>query len=502
MAIRTAVLRAFDTLQFLASHPHELLGKQRLMQAVWPNAIVEENNLNQQISVLRKLFGEGPGDHQFIVTVTGRGFRLVQDVTRGDVARAAVEPQSPATGPAPAPRSRWGWLLGATVVVFAVLIGGVVLAPAQPQLVPLPVAASAGGTHDPRALKAYHQARVLLRNVSSLRAIEAVNRLEQAVLLDPNYAMAWAALAEAYTQAADVPPAQALPITPVELQQRISRAALRALELAPEAPQTLQSAGMVSMQNRDWAEAGRRLNRAVELAGPGDYDANFHYAWFLANVGRVSEAIPYAERAMRAEPTLMRPVAFRAALHEMQGRFDEAKALLLSATRLQGDEAMRRQGLIMIRLGNHDACGLPRAQADDGLPCPLLKNPGSTLAQARQSYADASANGGSGQLFSLAHYTAFLGDDALTLQILALWAKQPTQNLHVIWRPSFAQARQTSAFEQLVRDVKLVDYWRSTGEWGEFCRETGTTLTCSPFARVATRSSAPLRSRSAHRDSR
>lgn len=74
--------RAFDILLFLARHPHELIDKQRLMQAVWPKAVVEENNLSQHISLIRKVLGEAPNQHRFIVTVPGRGFRFVPNVQR------------------------------------------------------------------------------------------------------------------------------------------------------------------------------------------------------------------------------------------------------------------------------------------------------------------------------------------------------------------------------------------------------------------------------------
>jgi TolB-like protein len=70
--------RAFDTLHYLVRHPHEVIDKQRLMRAVWPDHIVEENNLNQQISMLRKILGEA-GD-PFIVTDFRRGYRFVQAV--------------------------------------------------------------------------------------------------------------------------------------------------------------------------------------------------------------------------------------------------------------------------------------------------------------------------------------------------------------------------------------------------------------------------------------
>lgn len=72
--------RAFDTLVFFLEHPGELLDKSTLMAAIWPKVVVEENNLNQHISALRRVLGERPEEHRFIVTVPGRGFRFVASV--------------------------------------------------------------------------------------------------------------------------------------------------------------------------------------------------------------------------------------------------------------------------------------------------------------------------------------------------------------------------------------------------------------------------------------
>jgi TolB-like protein/DNA-binding winged helix-turn-helix (wHTH) protein len=85
--------RAFDTLLYLVEHPNQLIDKQTLMKAVWPNVIVEENNLSQNISIVRRALGETAGEHRFIVTVPGRGFRFVPPVTRGDTALAARPPE-------------------------------------------------------------------------------------------------------------------------------------------------------------------------------------------------------------------------------------------------------------------------------------------------------------------------------------------------------------------------------------------------------------------------
>jgi TolB-like protein len=72
--------KALDTLHFLVRHPGELLDKSTLMAAVWPNVVVEENNLNQVISALRRALGDGSGGQRFIVTVPGRGYQFVASV--------------------------------------------------------------------------------------------------------------------------------------------------------------------------------------------------------------------------------------------------------------------------------------------------------------------------------------------------------------------------------------------------------------------------------------
>jgi DNA-binding winged helix-turn-helix (wHTH) protein/tetratricopeptide (TPR) repeat protein len=72
--------RAFDALLYLVERPGELLSKKELMKALWPGVVVEENSLNQVISLVRKVLGEKPSEHRFIVTAPGRGYRFVAAV--------------------------------------------------------------------------------------------------------------------------------------------------------------------------------------------------------------------------------------------------------------------------------------------------------------------------------------------------------------------------------------------------------------------------------------
>ncbi|MGB7923104.1 MAG: winged helix-turn-helix domain-containing protein, partial [Pyrinomonadaceae bacterium] len=72
--------KVFETLLVLVERNGQVLEKDELMKALWPDTIVEENNLTQQISMLRKALGERAGDHRYVVTVPGRGYSFVASV--------------------------------------------------------------------------------------------------------------------------------------------------------------------------------------------------------------------------------------------------------------------------------------------------------------------------------------------------------------------------------------------------------------------------------------
>lgn len=84
--------RALDTLLVLIEERHRVVDKDELLARVWAGRVVEENNLTQAISSLRRAFGTGAGDHRYIVTVPGRGYRFVADVA--DAGDDAIAPPS------------------------------------------------------------------------------------------------------------------------------------------------------------------------------------------------------------------------------------------------------------------------------------------------------------------------------------------------------------------------------------------------------------------------
>ncbi len=72
--------KTFQILLVLIRHTEEVVTKDDLMKAVWPDTFVEEANLSRNISMLRKALGETAQDHRYIVTVPGLGYRLVENV--------------------------------------------------------------------------------------------------------------------------------------------------------------------------------------------------------------------------------------------------------------------------------------------------------------------------------------------------------------------------------------------------------------------------------------
>jgi serine/threonine-protein kinase len=73
--------KVFDLLLYLVQNCGRLLTKDELMAAVWPDTAVEESNLTQNISILRRALGDTRGDNAFIATVPGQGYKFVAGVT-------------------------------------------------------------------------------------------------------------------------------------------------------------------------------------------------------------------------------------------------------------------------------------------------------------------------------------------------------------------------------------------------------------------------------------
>src|SRR5438552_2041443 len=108
--------KVLDLLLVLVENRGQLLAKDDLMKAVWPDTFVEEGNLTSNISILRKELSAPPGGGEYIETIPKRGYRFVGVVT--EVQNGA----SSAAAPAPKPTVRSRVLLAASGTVLGSLL--------------------------------------------------------------------------------------------------------------------------------------------------------------------------------------------------------------------------------------------------------------------------------------------------------------------------------------------------------------------------------------------
>ena len=73
--------KAVETLLVLLRNRQRVVSREELMKAVWPDSAVEENNLDQQITALRRTLGQGQNSQIFIETIPRRGYRFLPEVT-------------------------------------------------------------------------------------------------------------------------------------------------------------------------------------------------------------------------------------------------------------------------------------------------------------------------------------------------------------------------------------------------------------------------------------
>ena len=172
-------------------------------------------------------------------------------------------------------------------------------------------------TIDPRAHDFYLRGLTLLaaRSVS-----EAVNAFQQAASIDPNYAQAWASLAEAQA----LLPAYGLDATQIANANSL-KSAQRALALDPNVALAYVAQGMVYSNQMRWTDADHALRHALALA-PGDAEVLNQYAQFLEGVGQLEPALVELDRALQRDPLSGTSAAIRAQLCFILHRDDAAAA--------------------------------------------------------------------------------------------------------------------------------------------------------------------------------
>ena len=307
--------KALAVLQVLVRSAGNAVSRQELFEDVWPGGVVSDEALTQRISELRKALGDSARKPRYIETIPKVGFRLVAPVGAVDPATASdALPAQPRPG---AP----GIAKPARFVLLAILLA--VLALAAWRMWPTddpPIPAAGTVTEIPAAREMYLLAQNRMARRSSDAFDKAVGYLEEAVALDPGYALAWAALAEVLLDRQKY-----FGASRTATVTKARSAVDHALEVNGELGQAYAVLGRILEQEDRFDEAEAAYQEALELAP--DY-ANL-YQWrgdLLHDRGHLAESRAAYAKALERDPLLIPARMGLARQHEIRGEFDLALA--------------------------------------------------------------------------------------------------------------------------------------------------------------------------------
>jgi serine/threonine protein kinase/tetratricopeptide (TPR) repeat protein len=148
----------------------------------------------------------------------------------------------------------------------------------------------------------------------------SIELFQQAIKLDPNFALAYVGVSESYNVMPSYPY-----MSPNEANPLAKAAVAKALEIDPDLPEAHTVAGMIAATyDWDWAKAEREFKRSLEL-DPNLAITHYRYAWvYLSPMGRHDEAIAEMKRAMELEPLSLVQGANFAAVYLYARQFDKA----------------------------------------------------------------------------------------------------------------------------------------------------------------------------------
>ncbi|MBI4420571.1 MAG: hypothetical protein HY560_07065 [Gemmatimonadetes bacterium] len=317
-----------------------------------------------------------------------------------------------------------------------------------------------GGTRNTRAYQLFLRGRHLLQKATRAAVMQSFVYLDSAVAQDPGYALAHAALAEAYALAAtrDLPRREALD-TARSLAQR-------AIRLTPRLSDAHAALGRVELERWNWSEAEREARLAIQL-DPKNSSAHATYTRVLMVQGRTDEAVREGALAVELEPLSAAAAENYAQALRAARQFPRAVEMYRKAIELEPNLGRQNLAKAYIELGHYDsALAQFRAAVTAGAPhLPMIELLWSAYTNARagqgeraravlREFEGAPLQGQSIYL-QAATYLA-LGDKEQAFQLLERGVRNRSQAAwrQLPWDPIWDPIRQEPRFHRILLQLK------------------------------------------------
>jgi len=319
-----------------------------------------------------------------------------------------------------------------------------------------------GGTDNLEAYEFYLVAKGQRHNLEFTRALESIDR---AIALDPEFALAWAEKVIVHLYLAELDAA--------------FEAALRAIELEPSLSQAYLTLGSAHLARGEFIEAGLAFRKGMELRTESTLTDDFEdnlivYYSIVGYLRKCHELVEEDRRNDPLDPTTRAIYMFNLGLlGDIQGAEKEnehGKAIF-------GDQWVLGDLIItLVRLGAKDVLSIneipeiPEFGSIWAMGREHIESPEEGLTELRRIYTD-NDNLGAREIVEISMFAAYFGDPEFALNAMermnvgGLW-------FICIWSPVFQEVRELSRFKEFVREIGLVDFWKKFG-WPDLCRPIG-----------------------------
>jgi TolB-like protein len=322
------------------------------------------------------------------------------------------------------------------------------------------------------------QAQAMYNQFTPDAVFRALHLMEQALLVDPQFGRAWLLLGSMYNESPLILSADQA----VDFPQLAVEAFRKARELTPELPELLLVDAGVERNAGRFVAAERLYLRYFEQYGYSSARAMEEYAQLLGRTGQMQAAVAMLQRAKRLEPLVPR-YSYQVAMYQM----------------IRGDaEAVQQEAAYGLTLDGGSwlfsalAWELALQQGDLALAARLIRDyyvdePAYSDATVSRHFMEQVAEVLELNDFaaSFERLAAMINSPGITPLELGYLARvvavsgQPDAALDywfgaasspAIWDSIYADMRRLPDFPELLQQLGLLDYWRATGNWGDYCR--------------------------------
>jgi TolB-like protein len=342
------------------------------------------------------------------------------------------------------------------------------------------MARARGGTTNLEAYDKYLRARAVDRQRGAyVDMVRAAELYREAVKLDPNFVRAWSDL---YVELALWPIYMPARTAEAREEQQTIRTRLR--ELAPTSPFTAMIEANALVEARRWVEAEPALAAAAAAGAGFREDTMGAETFFLLATARFREAAPRVQQQLADDPLSLNVSYGWQIMLTLAGRDEEADTEYARSRSLAGERglvdilalwrlltqrstepaAVRAQLELTARSAGQLFARLADELGDD------LEDREAAVVTLHRLVDDPAMQQATWMLW-LAGFADYFDDTDLTLAALRRsYVDFGGTNIGMIWRPYRNPLRADPRFKDIVRDLGLADYFRASGNWGDFCR--------------------------------